>query len=80
MELDTHIGETSDASCMLDEVLTGDTDLPVCAEMDDENWEITFFEELLWNGRKRKKRMEIKKTGSRIMRKTVMTLRKLFLS
>ena len=30
---------------MLDEFLTGDSDLPVCMETDDDNWQTVFFEE-----------------------------------
>ena len=32
---------------MLDEFLTGDSDLPVCMETDDDNWQTVFFEELV---------------------------------
>ena len=46
MELENLIEKTGDGGCTLDEFLTGDSDLPVCVEMDDENWETDFFEEL----------------------------------
>ena len=32
---------------MLDEFLTGDSDLPVCMATDDDNWQTVFFEELV---------------------------------
>ena len=36
----------SDGSCTVDEFLTGDSDLSVCVEMDDDNWDTRFLEEL----------------------------------
>ena len=30
----------------MDEFLTGDSDLPVCMETDDDNWQTVFFEAL----------------------------------
>ena len=38
--------KTGDGGCTADEFLTGDSDLPVCVEMDDDNWDTTFLEEL----------------------------------
>ena len=38
--------KTGDGSCTVDEVLTGGRDLPVCVEMDDDNWDSMFLEEL----------------------------------
>ena len=38
--------KTGDGDCTADEFLTGDSDLPVCLEMDDDNWDTTFLEEL----------------------------------
>ena len=35
-----------DGSCTVDEFLTGDSDLSVCVEMDDDNWDTRFLEEL----------------------------------
>ena len=45
IELDKLIEKTGDGGCVLDEFLTGDSDLAVCVEMDDDNWETVFFEE-----------------------------------
>ena len=45
-ELDKLIEETGAGCCILDEILTGDNDLWICMEMDDDNWETVFFEEL----------------------------------
>ena len=47
MELDKLIEKTGDGGCMLDEFLTGDSDLPVCMETDDDNWQTVFYEELV---------------------------------
>ena len=47
MELDKLIEKNGDGRCMLDEFLTGDSDLPVCMETDDDNWQTVFFEELV---------------------------------
>lgn len=38
--------QTGCESCTPQEFISGDADLPVCVEMDDENWENTFLEEL----------------------------------
>ena len=38
--------DTGCESCTPQEFISGDDDLPVCVEMDDENWENTFLEEL----------------------------------
>ena len=46
MELESLIEKTGDGGCTVDEFLNGDSDLPVCVEMDDDNWNITFIEEL----------------------------------
>ena len=35
-----------DGSCTVDEFLTGDSELSVCVEMDDDNWDTRFLEEL----------------------------------
>ena len=45
-ELEDLIEKTGDGSCTVDEFLTGDSDLPVCVEMDDDNWDTRFLEEL----------------------------------
>ena len=46
MELQTLIEQTGCEGCTVDQFLTGDSDLPVCMEMDDDNWEAAFLEEL----------------------------------
>ena len=46
MELEGLIDNISDSGCTVDEFLTGDSDLAVCVEMDDDNWDTTFLEEL----------------------------------
>ena len=39
--------KTGDGGCTADVFLTGDSDLPVCIEMDDDNnWDTMFLEEL----------------------------------
>ena len=45
-ELQYLIEQTRSESCTPREFISGDDDLPVCVEMDDENWENTFLEEL----------------------------------
>jgi len=45
-KLEDLIEKTGDGGCKVDEFLTGDSDLPVCVEMDDDNWDTTFLEEL----------------------------------
>ena len=44
MEFEGLIEKTGDGT--VDEFLNGDSDLPVCVEMDDNNWNTTFIEEL----------------------------------
>lgn len=39
--------EGTDHCCSPQQFVTGDDDLPICMEMDDENWEATFLEELV---------------------------------
>ena len=46
MELKSLIEKAGDSRCTVDEYLTGDSDLPVSADMDDDNWDRTFLEEL----------------------------------
>ena len=46
IELEGLIEKTGDGGCSLDEFLTGDSDLPVCVEMDNDNWDETFFDQL----------------------------------
>ena len=46
MELQTLIEQTGCEGCTVDQYLTGDSDLPVCMEIDDDNWEAAFLEEL----------------------------------
>ena len=39
--------KTGVGGCTADEFLTGDSDLPVCIEMDDDNnWDIMFLDKL----------------------------------
>ena len=45
MELEQLIEKTGTGGCTVDEFLTGDSDLPVCVEMDD-NWDTEFIAEL----------------------------------
>ena len=45
-ELQYLIEQIRSESCTPREFISGDNDLPVCVEMDDENWENTFLEEL----------------------------------
>ena len=45
-ELQHLIEQTRSESCTPCEFISGDDDLPVCVEMDDENWDHTFIEEL----------------------------------
>ena len=45
-ELQYLIEQTRSESCTPREFISGDDALPVCVEMDDENWENTFLEEL----------------------------------
>ena len=45
-ELQYLIEQTRSESCIPREFISGDDDLPICVEMDDENWENTFLEEL----------------------------------
>ena len=42
MELEQLIARTGTGGCTVDEFLTGDSDLPVCTEMDADNWDETF--------------------------------------
>ena len=46
LDLQHLIEQTGSESCTPQEFVGGDDDLPVCAEMDNENWEKTFFDEL----------------------------------
>ena len=46
MELEGLIDNISDSGCTVDEFFTGDSDLAVCVEMDDDNWDTAFLEEL----------------------------------
>ena len=48
MELEQLIARTGTGgcTCTVDEFLTGDSDLPVCTEMDADNWDETFVAEL----------------------------------
>ena len=46
MELEGLIEKIGGGGCTVDEFLTGDSDLSVCIEMDDDNWDTTFLEEL----------------------------------
>lgn len=46
MELEGLIDKTGGDSCTVDEFLTGDSDLPVCVEMDDDNWDAAIIEGL----------------------------------
>ena len=47
-ELDKFIEKNGDGGCKLDEFLTGDSELPVCMETDDDNWQTVFFEIVCW--------------------------------
>ena len=49
MELNQLIEKTGDGECNLDEFLTGDSDLPICLEADNDDWQTVFFEELSWS-------------------------------
>ena len=69
IELDKLIEKTGDGGCVLDEFLAGDSDLAVCVEMDDDNWETVFFEEL----GESQEGMEMEMTRYRM---TMMTTRK----
>ena len=46
MELEQLIEKTGTGGCTIDEFLTGDSDLEVCAEMDDDNWDTAFLAEI----------------------------------
>ena len=46
LELQHLIEQTGRENCTPQEFISGVDDLPVCVEMDDENWENTFLEEL----------------------------------
>ena len=46
MELESLIEKIGDGGCTVEEFLNGDSDLPVCVDMDDNNWNTTFIEEL----------------------------------
>ena len=46
LELGKLIEKTGDESCSSNEFACGDDDLPVCAEMDDDNWQSVFLDEL----------------------------------
>ena len=46
LELQCLIEQTGSETCTPQEFISGDDDLPVCVEMDDENWEETFLDEL----------------------------------
>lgn len=46
MELEQLIEKTGADSCTVEEFVTGDSDLSVCAEMDDDNWDAAFVAEL----------------------------------
>ena len=35
--------------CSIDEYVNGEKSLPTCREMDDENWEDAFLEDLCWD-------------------------------
>ena len=46
-ELEQLIEKTSTGGCTIDEFLTGDSsDLPVCMEMDHDNWDTVFLAEI----------------------------------
>jgi len=45
-ELEDLIEKTGDGGCAVDEFLTGNSDLPVCVEMDDDNRDTRFLKEL----------------------------------
>ncbi len=44
--MDSSNGTTPTDHCSTDEYITGDDDLPTCAEFDDPDWDQTFIEEL----------------------------------
>ncbi len=44
-ELQCLIEQTGSESCTAREFITGDDNLPICADMDNENWEETFLKE-----------------------------------
>ena len=46
LELGKLIEKTGDEGCSSNEFAYGDDDLPVCAEMDDDNWQSVFLDEL----------------------------------
>ncbi len=48
-ELQCLIEQTGSESCTAREFITGDDNLPICADMDNENWEETFLKELTKN-------------------------------
>ncbi len=48
-ELQCLIEQTGSESCTAREFITGDDNLPICADMDNENWEETFLKELTEN-------------------------------
>ena len=43
MELESLIEKIGNGGCTVDEFLNGDSDLPVCVDMDDDNWNTTFI-------------------------------------
>ena len=49
LELDRLIEKTVDGGCSTDEFIGGDDDLQVCVEMDGDDWQSTFFDELTNN-------------------------------
>ena len=53
---------TGRQACSIDEYVNSEKSLPTCREMDDENWEDAFLEDLVesqWKVHKMKKRMMI---------------------
>ena len=44
LELDRLIEKTADDGCSTVEFVAGDDDLPVCVEMDDDNWQSVFLD------------------------------------
>ena len=54
MELGKLTEKTGDEGCSSNEFACGDDDLPVCTEMDNDNWQSVFLDELTMIQRRRK--------------------------
>ena len=52
LELSTLIEKTGHGSCSTEEVVGGDDDLPVCVEMDGDDWQSAFLDKLANDARK----------------------------